>query len=176
VRPVIADLGDVPSEGGSVNLYLGDLEVNAPPAVLLELIVPPRPAGDYRLCQVLLAYEDPRSGRTPKIRQDVVVRYSEDPAALAIRPEAKVMNVLERVSAFRLQTRALEQAATGDLAGATAKLRMAATRLLDMGEPELARTALREADNLQSQGQMSATGSKEMRYATRQLTQERSDP
>lgn len=173
VRPSIADLSDVPSEGGSANLFLGDLEAGDSPAVLLELVVPPRPAGVYRLCQVVLAYDDPVTAASqvrPKVRQDVLVQYSADPADLAAGPNPTVMNVVERVTAFRLQMQALEQAATGDLAGATVKLRAAATRLLDMGETALAQATLREAEGLEQKGQISAENRKELRYATRRLT------
>jgi Ca-activated chloride channel family protein len=173
VQPVLSNLGDVPSEGGSANLFLGDLEWDAPPAVLLELILPPRAVGVYRLCQVALAYDDPNAVagyERPKVRQDIVIQYSYDPAALA-RPDGRVLHVVERVTAFRLQTQALEQAASGDLEGATRKLRAAATRLLDMGEANQAAAALHEAESLETQGQMSPASRKEMRYATRRLTQ-----
>jgi Ca-activated chloride channel family protein len=169
VRPALAHLGEVPSEGGSVNLFLGDLEWATPPAVLLELIVPPRAPGAYRLCQAVLAYDDPDLP-AEKVRQDVVLTYSADPAALA-PADATVTGLVERATALALQTQALQQAAQGDLAGATVKLRAAATRLLALGEAELAQAALREADGLERGQQMSAQGRKEMRYTTRRLTQ-----
>ncbi len=80
------------------------------------------------------------------------------------------MNMAERVSAYDLQTRAIEQAASGDVSGATQKLRAAATRLLNLNETELAETALNEALNLSKQGRMSSTGTKKLRYETRKLT------
>jgi Ca-activated chloride channel family protein len=43
------------------------------------------------------------------------------------------MNVVERVTAFKLQTRALEALQRGDIP-APRKLQAAATRLLDIGE------------------------------------------
>jgi Ca-activated chloride channel family protein len=81
------------------------------------------------------------------------------------------MNIVEKVSAFKLQTRALEDAARGDVAGATQKLKAAATRLINMGESDLAQAALNEAANLEQRGQMSAAGTKRLRYDTRRLTQ-----
>ena len=59
----------------------------------------------------------------------------------------------------------------GNIVGATQKLRAAATRLLDLGEIELAQAAQQEADNLEQSGQMSAGGTKKLRYQTRKLTQ-----
>jgi Ca-activated chloride channel family protein len=75
------------------------------------------------------------------------------------------------VTAFKLQTRALEEARLGNVAGATQKLRAAATRLLELGEEDLAQAALQEAENLETQGAMSSAGTKKLRYETRKLTQ-----
>jgi Ca-activated chloride channel family protein len=81
------------------------------------------------------------------------------------------MNIVEKVTAFKLQTRALEEAKMGNVSGASQKLRAAATRLLEMGEEDLAQSALEEAENLEKSGQMSARGTKKLRYETRKLTQ-----
>ena len=81
------------------------------------------------------------------------------------------MNLVEQVTAYRLQTRALEEARMGNVAGATQKLRAAATRLLELGETDLAGAAQQEADNLERSGQMSSSGTKKLRYQTRKLTQ-----
>jgi Ca-activated chloride channel family protein len=74
------------------------------------------------------------------------------------------MNIAERVTAFKLQTRALQDAQAGDNAAATQKLRSAATILLNQGEQDLARTLRLEADNLQRSGEMSSEGSKTIRF------------
>ena len=169
VRPVLARLGESGGEGGSYNLFLGDLEWGTPPAVLLELIVPPRPAGVYRMCQVVLAYDKPDSS-AGKARADVILTYSVDRPAIEAPLDPEVVDLVERTTAFSLQTQALEQAARGDLAGATVRLRAAATRLLGLGEADLAQAALREAENLERGEQLSAQARKEMRYTTRRLT------
>ena len=81
------------------------------------------------------------------------------------------MNTVEKVTAYALQTRALEDAAAGNVVAATQKLRAAATRLLTMGETELAQAAEEEAARLEESGEMSPEGAKELSYATRKLTQ-----
>jgi Ca-activated chloride channel family protein len=80
------------------------------------------------------------------------------------------MNIVEKVTAHKLQTRALDAAAAGDVATASKQLRAAATRLLELGETDLAETAQQEADRLEEKGQMSASGTKKLRYETRKLT------
>jgi len=103
-------------------------------------------------------------------RSDIVITYTSDTEE-SQRYDASIMNLAEKVMAFKLQTRALEEARMGDVAGATRKLRAAATRLLELGETDLAEAAQREADNLEKSGQMSASGTKKLRYQTRKLTQ-----
>ena len=170
VLPIISDLGQVPTIDRSLSIPLGDLERDSGHALLLELIAPPRPAGTYRLAHAVLSYEDPARGTLGgKVRQDIVVQYTDGHVPKWTDPT--VMNIVEKVSAHKLQTRALQEAQAGDIAGATVKLRAAATRLLNMGEDELAQAALGEAENLERQGQLSAAGTKKLRYETRRLTQ-----
>jgi Ca-activated chloride channel family protein len=170
VRPIISDLGQIAIADRSLSIPLGDLEQGSAHALLLELIAPPRPAGIYRLAHAVLAYDNPAQGRLgEKVNDDVVVQYSTEPQAGG-QADARVMNVVEKVSAHRLQTQALDEARAGNIAGATVKLRAAATRLLHMGEDELAQAALQEAENLERQGQPSAAGTKKLRYETRRLT------
>jgi len=170
-KPVITDLGRGALAGGSAGFPLGDLERDTPQALLLELLVPPRPAGNYRLAEVVLAYDNPALGRTgEKVRRDVVVQYVAG-AMATTPPDPTVMNMAERVSAHTLQTRALQDAQVGNVAGATAKLQAAYTRLLGMGEADLAEATRQEIENLQSQGQISAAGTKKLRYETRRLTE-----
>jgi len=171
VMPVISDLGQVPISDRSFNIPLGDLERGSAHALLLELLVPPRSPGAYRLAHAVLSYDSPAQGLPgEKVRDDIVVQYTDDPRA-GTQTDARVMNVVEKVSAHRLQTRAFQEAEAGNIAGATVKLQAAATRLLNMGEDELAEAALQEAENLERQGQLSAAGTKKLRYETRKLTQ-----
>lgn len=170
VRPVISHLG-VPVKDRSANLHLGDYEVNAPPAILLEILAPPKSiAGVYRLAQLMFVYDDPVNNLARQaVRQDVVVNYTTMPVNET--PNPRVMNIVERVTAFKLQTRALDDAQRGDIPGATRKLQAAATRLLDMGETDLAQTLQQQAQQLEQQGHIAPESAKAARYKTRKLTQ-----
>jgi len=170
VRPSIAFVEAV-NEGGSYSFPLGDLVAGEEPALLLELIAPPRPAGIYRLAQALLACDDPaRALAGLKTRADVVVEYTSDPARAA-QTVPQVMHVVEALSAYKLQRRAQADLDAGDVAGATHKLRTAATRLLDMGEEELAAAVEQQAAELEQSGQTDPRLTKKLRYETRKLTQ-----
>ncbi|MFQ5343724.1 MAG: VWA domain-containing protein [Anaerolineae bacterium] len=171
VTPMIANLGYQPLSERDVQVSLGEIEAQDGKSVLVELMLPPRPAGRYRIAQAEVTYDVPAQGVVEeKVRSDILVGFTSD-AAQAKQYDPRVMNVAEKVTAFKLQTRALEEARSGNVAGATQKLRAAATRLLDLGEQELAEAALQEADNLETQGAMSSAGTKKLRYETRKLTQ-----
>ena len=170
VRPSISDLGLPDQVDNSASIVLGDLEVQSPPAVLLEIIVPPRSTGRYRLAQVVLAHMDKNGLPGTKVSTDLVIEVGPD-MIRAASLDPQVMNLVETVSAYKLQTRALEDVERGDFAGATTKLRAASTRLLGLGEEELALAAQQEADNLDQRGALSSAGTKKLRYETRRLTQ-----
>jgi len=171
VLPMISNLGYQPLSDRDVQVTLGELEKGQPRSLLVELLVGPRPAGSYRVAQAEISYDVPGLKLIgEKIKTDIILDFSAD-AAQAKQYDAEVMNIVEKVTAFKLQTRALEEAKMGNVAGASQKLRAAATRLLDLGEDELAQSALEEAENLEKGGQMSARGTKKLRYETRKLTQ-----
>jgi Ca-activated chloride channel family protein len=154
-----------------LQLFLGDLENSKGQSILVELIVQPRTAGTYRIGQVEVRYDVPFSGiANEQIRNDILLTLTDDSAQVG-SINADVMNVVEKVSVFKLQTRALSEVQAGNIALATQQLRAAATRLLNLGEADLAQAAQQEAANLEQQGQMSAGGTKKLSYGTRKLTQ-----
>jgi Ca-activated chloride channel family protein len=171
VLPMISNLGYRPLSDRDVQVSLGELEKGQPRSLLVELLVGPRPAGRYRIAQTEISYDVPRLNIVgEKAKADIMLDISAD-AAVTKQYDAEVMNIVEKVTAFKLQTRALEDAKLGNVEGASQKLRAAATRLLEMGEEDLAQSALDEAENLEKTGQMSARGTKKLRYETRKLTQ-----
>jgi len=91
--------------------------------------------------------------------------------ALATKVNAEVMNLVEKVSAFKLQTRALTEVEAGNIAAATQKLHAAATVFLNLGEDDLAETAEKEILGLKKTGSLSSVGTKKLEYGTRKLTQ-----
>jgi Ca-activated chloride channel family protein len=171
VLPMISNLGYRPLSDRDVQVDLGELEKGQPRSLLVEMLVGSRPPGRYRIAQAEVSYDVPGLKLVgEKVRTDILLDVTSD-AALAKQYDAEVMNIVEKVTAFKLQTRALEEARLGNVAGASQKLRAAATRLLEIGEEDLAQSALEEADNLDKSGQMSSHGTKKLRYETRKLTQ-----
>ncbi len=172
VLPMIQNLTARGLSPREIQVTLGDIDKTTGKSTLVELAAPPKPAGKTRIAQAEITYDVPAARLVgEKMRVDVVVEYGVEGA---INP--RIANIVEKVSAFKLQTRALQDANDGNVAGATQKLKQAATQLLNLGESELAQAALQEAQNLQQQGQMSASGTKRLNYGTRKLTQNLSDP
>jgi Ca-activated chloride channel family protein len=171
VLPMISNLGYRPLSDRDVQVSLGELEKGQPRSLLVELLVSPRPAGGYRIAQAEINYDVAGLNLVgEKVKTDIILEFTAD-AAQAKEYDPEVMNIVEKVTAFKLQTRALEEAKMGNIAGASQKLRAAATRLLEMGENDLAESALEEAENLEQSGQMTSRGTKKLRYETRKLTQ-----
>ncbi len=171
VHRVLPELGAFdpgPSQQGSYSLALGDYDPATPLALLLEIIIPPWKAGEYRLAQALLAWDDPSgSAARPNQRQDIPIRMVE---GLTVPLNGRVMNFVEKVGAFKMGTSALQAALGGDPGAATLRLRQAATRLLDMGEEDLASAMLSQAQVLEQGGVADPNLTKRLRYETRRLT------
>ena len=166
VVPLIADLGYSPLSDRYITVPLGELEKDQGQALLVELMLPARQAGNYRIAQAEVAYDVPILNLVQeKEKNDIMLGFTLDPyAAQQVNP--KVMNIVEKVTAFKLQTRALQEAEVGNIAGATQKLRAAATILLSQGDTQLGQTVRLEADKLEQQGQMSNEGQKTIRFGS----------
>ncbi len=168
--PMIADVTEKAVHDGTVAMDLGALDGKKGQAVLIEARVPAQKAGWLRLGQVEVTYDMPSQGvQTKSIKADLFVTFTADSAA-ATKVRAEVMNLVEKVSAFKLQTRALTEAEAGNIAAATQKLQAAATMLLNLGENELAETAEKEILGLKKTGALTAAGTKKLEYGTRKLT------
>jgi len=170
VTPIIENLGYKPLSDEAVQIRLGEVTRDEGVSLLVELLISPRPEGKFRIAQAEINYDVPALGLIgEKVKQDIMIEFTTD-TNLTRQYDAATMNLVEKVTAFKLQTRALNAARMGDLDGASQQLRAAATRLLQIGEKQLADAALEEAKNLEEQGQMSSAGAKKLRYATRKLS------
>ena len=167
VTPLINNLGYKPISDRDVSVTLGELETGQGRTLLVELLVDPRSAGSYRVGQAEVVYDVPALGRTgEKAKVDLLLTFTADQSQQAeVNPG--VMNIVEKVSAFKLQTRALQDLSEGDVQGATQKLKSAVTRLLSQGETELAETMQKEITNLEQSGQLSSEGQKTIKFQGR---------
>ena len=171
VKPLIHDLGTPPTVDRVCTVGLGDLQQEEVQSLLFELVLPSRRVGTYRIAQATLAYNLPgQSAPVIGSTNDITIGYTDDIAQASI-VNPKVMQVIDAVSVFRQQTRALQLAESGDRAKATQLLRSAATQLLQQGQQELANQALSEATRIEMGGRATSAGTKKLEYGTRKLTQ-----
>jgi len=169
--PMISDISTRAINSGTMRASLGSLDATTGQKVLVEARVPARNAGPYRMGQVEITYDIPSAGIAGRsIKSDLSVTFAAN-AADAAKVNAEVMNLVEKVTAFKLQTRALTEAGAGNIAEATRQFQAAATVLLDLGEGELADAVEREIASLKKTGSFTAAGTKKLEYGTRRLTQ-----
>ncbi len=163
-HPLISILNPDNAPDRTVLVPLGEIERGHGQTLIVELIVPPRSAGAYRIAQVEVEYDVPQTGLTAeKMGVDVLLNYAHDASAVPL-PDPQVMNLVEKTSAFKLQTRALQDLEAGNIPAATQKLRGALTHLLNQGDTELAATVEREIENLEKGRVMSSEGRKTIRF------------
>nr|BAL58029.1 von Willebrand factor type A [uncultured Chloroflexota bacterium] len=81
-----------------------------------------------------------------------------------------IITALGKLAIFKMQEKAMIDLENGRISAATQRLETMATRLLNLGETELARAALLEAGRLARTGDLSAEGRKKIRYGTRSLS------
>jgi Ca-activated chloride channel family protein len=169
--PLISRLDHQAVSAHDVQVFLGDIQHGSGQVLLADLLIPPRQAGVYRLIQADISYDVPGSGLVEqKEKLDVVIPFTDD-VAQANLTQGRVMNIVERVVAHKLQTQALDEAAAGDAARATQRLRAAATRLLELGETDMAEQANQQALQLEQSGQVDPAAAQKLRYATKRLTE-----
>lgn len=171
VTPLISRLDHQAVSSQDVQVFLGDIQYGVGQMLLADILLPPRPPGTYRFIQADITYDVPSTGLSfQKVTTDLVFPYTDD-ATQASQTNERLMNIIERVVAHKLQTQALDEAAAGDAARATQRLRAAATRLLELGQVEMAQQANQQAQQLEEEGQLDPAAAQKMRYATKRLTE-----
>jgi hypothetical protein len=146
---------------------LGAMAQEEPLAVMLELLLDSHPPGDHRVLQLDLQ-ATVHDLQPLRLRHQVTVAF--DPNLDSARPiPAEIVAIQNRLTLFKMQQQAMQEIAQGQIEPAAARLANLSTRLLDLGEIELARAARLEAGNLARSGSLSRAGAKKIRYGTREL-------
>jgi Ca-activated chloride channel homolog len=169
VNPLISKLGHQAVSLHDIQMFLGDIQHEVGQSLLADILLPTRQAGIFRLIQADITYDVPATGLTgQRAAVDVVIPYTED-AVQSNQTNPRLMNIIERVVAHKLQTQALDEAAMGDVSKATQRLRAAATRLLELGETDMAQQANQQAQQIEQVGQVDPVAAQKMRYQTKKL-------
>ncbi len=164
VAPFIRQLDMEVIQGRSIQIPISNIDRSGA-AFLIEIMLPPRPPGPVRIAQADVVYLIPEIGRQRQT-VDVVINFEPDPNSCK-NYDDRVMAVVEKVQAFRLQTQALDDALEGDVGSATRRLRQAVTILLSHGELDLADQMEQEAERLEQTGVVSSEGRKTILLSSR---------
>ncbi|MFN3763749.1 MAG: vWA domain-containing protein, partial [Anaerolineae bacterium] len=152
-------------EGGVY--HLGNLLAGKATQVLFEIVVRESRPGFHPLLQLEMSAHIPTFNRDERLIFDLEREFVPQAVEEPISPI--LVNVLSRLSIFRMQEQVWKALDTGQTEDARRRLETIATRLLDMGEAELAHVALLEAGRIAQGGQVSSKGQKMIRYGTRGL-------
>ena len=149
-------------------LRLGSLPKDGDALILLKFQLPPLPVGTHNIAR-LRFYADVISlgRRADRLAIDLALPAAKDPPPAP--PPSPIADALGRLSQYRMQERAWQAAAAGDMGGAAAVLKTLSTRLLAAGQMDLARVALGEASRLETSTQLSEEVQKQLKYGTRAL-------
>jgi Ca-activated chloride channel family protein len=137
---------------------------------MLELTIPSLSPGNHRLLQINVEGKVPAIGDSPvRAQQAVTLPFDLELGRRSPVPP-DIVSAMGKLAIFKMQERVMEDIEQGDIEPAVSRLKTMATRLLDIGEVDLARAALLEAGRLAQTGSLSPTGRKKIRYGTRELT------
>jgi Ca-activated chloride channel family protein len=149
---------------------MGSLEKQHPQAVMLNLLVGRHDPGKHHLMQVEVEGEVPALGSQPVHMQKTVSMTFDANLHRQSPIPPDIVSAMGKLTIYKMQERAMEEVQIGEIDAAVNRLKIVATRLLDIGEAELARAALLEAGRLSKTGSLSDEGRKKLRYGTRGLT------
>ena len=164
---VSPEAGPVTVDGGP--LRLGSMPKEQPISVLLRFLLPPLSEGKRPIAR-LSVYGDVVSlgRRGERSVVDILLPVSNE-LPMDTKPSPALVEALSRLSQYRLQERASQEASEGDITSATRRLSTLGTRLLATGQTDLAKVALAEARRLEKTRALSEDAKKHLKYGTRAL-------
>ncbi len=151
------------------HIPLGSLHKNRTISVLFQVQLPADLKPGFRSLARLMVSGDILDNSFQKYQtlSDVSLEASDDPPIED--PPVAILDALGKLTLYRMQERAQVALDEGNVQEATRRLENLATRLLEMGEPELAEEAMSEARRVSQTRAFSDTGRKSLKYQTRHL-------
>lgn len=148
---------------------LGSLQSNRIISVLLQFQMPGNMAVGFRSLARLVAVGDILDNQHQRYQgiSDVSLEITDNPPLED--PPIAILDALGKLTLYRMQERASEALESGDVEEATRRLENLATRLLAIGEEDLANQTMAEARRVAHTQNLSDKGRKTMKYGTRHL-------
>ena len=151
-------------------IELGHLEKDTPLGILVELWVQLESVGPSHLLTVKVEGDVVSMGLPDEqVSAEVGVEVTAEKETDQSVPPA-IVGAMGKLAIFRMQEKTMMELERGDIERASQRLETMATRLLNIGETELAKAALLEAGRLVRTGHISPEGRKKIRYGTRSLS------
>jgi len=159
-QPLPLDQGYIP---------LGSLQANRAISALFQVQLPADMKNGFRSLARLVVTGDILENSHQKYQavSDVSLEVMDNPPVED--PPVSILDALGKLTLYRMQERAQAALEAGDVEEATRRLENLATRLLAMGEQELATEAMSEARRVAHTKAFSDTGRKTLKYQTRHL-------
>ncbi len=138
---VIPDVVNYPLGSAGAPIVVGDIsrDPDTAPQFLLELVLPPRPAGGVRVARVSMKYREVGSaapGETDLM--NVVVNYTADQGEAA-RVDPDIKRLIDLRAASAMVDKAMAEANAGNTAKATTLLTSARAVTQRLGQPQVTR-------------------------------------
>ncbi len=159
-QPVSLDSNPIP---------MGQLQKGGTVSVIFQLQLPPyQKAGDRSLMRVDVTADLMRNEILGyKVIGDTRIEVAPNPPNE--EPPVLILDALGKLTLYRMQEKAAEDLARGNVQEATRRLENLATRLLSAGQEELANAAMAEARRVKQTNMLSEEGHKALKYGTRLL-------
>ncbi len=150
---------------------LGPLGTGHGKTILMEFRVSSESnSGEKRLMRLTIDGDVPgQTNRRSWEWVDLYANFVASPEENVAIPST-IVTALGKLAIFKMQEKAMQDLEQGRVSAATQRLETMATRLLNLGETDLARAALLEAGRLARTGGLSAEGRKKIKYGTRSLS------
>jgi len=149
-------------------LRLGSLPKRQSVSILLKFLLPPMTEGVQTLARLAFFADVVSLGRQgERIISDLALPVVNNPPPAT--PPTAMLDALSRLSQYRMQERAWQEADSGDIVSAAQRLQTLSTRLLASNQTDLAKVALAEARRLENTHILSEEAKKHLKYGTRAL-------
>lgn len=145
------------------NLHAGEIS-----SIAMELQVQQPETGERRIARLVVEGGSSVAGEELQMWRDIGVTFTHNVKEKPV--SSRLLNVLARLSVFRLQENAWRALETGDSEQATRYLESAATHLFDLGYRDLGRAAMLEVSRITRGSAPTVKGRKQLRYGTRTLS------
>lgn len=157
-----------PVHADNKEIKLGNIEGRAPLKVLLELNLQPQEKETQLNIPLKLTADIPSHKKsTHTIEENIELEIQLEPPQT--EPPSELLNAVRILNIYRLNEKVRNEVEIGELERATKRMKHLTTRLLEVGETQLAEEAQSELMRLEKMGDLSEEGRKRLKYGTRSL-------